>query len=131
MRVRVTSVLEADRRLVQCDSACGPLQVIWHAPDLPSTGDHDVELDVPATLTWGAEIWRAADGRRDGIGRRDGVGRPILTGTLADLDELGLATVELREGLLVVETRGDPPLGLVGEVIELHPPAITAHPYEL
>lgn len=126
MRVRVERVIDARRKVLQCSTPVGSLPLVWEQQPLPSGGDYDVELDVPAILEWGREIWRVSDGRPT-----DGSERPLIVGTVVGFDELGVAEIELREGLLLIETLGEPPLGTVGEAVEFRPPEIHAHPYDL
>jgi hypothetical protein len=126
VRVHVEHIVDARRRIVACATALGPLQVVWEGDSLPDQGDHDVELDVPSILEWGYEIWRAGDEHPPGD-----ADRTVLTGTMLGFDESGVAEIQLREGLLLVETLGEPPLGAVGGAVELRPPRIHAHPYEL
>lgn len=126
VRVHVEHIVDARRRIVACATALGPLQLIWEADPLPEAGDHDIELDIPSILEWGYEIWRAGDEQPPGD-----VDRPVLTGTLLGFDESGVAEIQVRGGLLLVETLGEPPLGAVGDTVELRPPRIHAHPYDL
>jgi len=124
VRVRVEEVLDAKGRTVACATPLGRLHLVWEADALPAPGDHDVELDVPSVLAWGSQIRTVDDGQPSGA---RGV---LLTGTLLGLDEHGTAEVEVREGRLLVETLGEPPLGAVGAVVQLRPPRVHAHPYE-
>lgn len=126
MRVHVERIVDARKKTVQCETPLGTLPIVWEGDPLPTSGLYDVELDVPSILEWGYEIWRTSDGPP-----ADARGLATLTGTLVGFDELGVAEIEVREGFLLVETLGDPPLGAVGDRVELRPPEIHAYPYDL
>lgn len=126
MRVRVEAVIDAARGIVRCATPLGVLSLVWDARPVPASGDHEVELEVPGVLTWGREITGTADG-----GTPDGPERSLVADTLLGLDGSGVAEIQLREGVLLVETFGEPPLGAVGGAVELRPPRIHAHPYQM
>lgn len=122
--VHVERLVDPRKATVAARTVLGPLVLHWKGEPAPASGAHDVELDVPDALEWGREIWRAADGvppHHPTRGQR-------LAGTLLGIDELGVATIDVAEGFLLVDTFGDPPLGTVGEVVELAPLDVHAHP---
>lgn len=124
MHVTVTRVVDPRKAIVETFSGLGRLELAWKGEPAPTGGSHDIELDVPAALEWGREIWRAADGVPEPPpprGQRFG-------GLLHGLDELGVATIRTREGFLLVDTLGDPPLGTVGELVELETLHLDAYP---
>ncbi|HSP03719.1 MAG TPA: hypothetical protein VLR27_09475 [Acidimicrobiales bacterium] len=126
MRIRVVGVTDAAGRVVECTTPVGRLHVVWESASLPSPGDHDVELDLPTVLEWGCEVWTATDREP-----AHDPGRPLLSGTLLGVDEAGVAEVRVPGGLLTVETSGEPPLGAIGEAVELQPPRVLAYPFDL
>jgi hypothetical protein len=126
MRVIVESVESEPLRRVRIGSHLGPLTVTWEG-ELPDPGTYDVELEVPDALEWGRRAWPAADAPEP-TGEQ-GVQR--LHGVLRDLDELGVATLELGPTTLLVDTEGDPPLGTVDQAVVLDVVSLQAYPYEL
>lgn len=126
MRVRVEKIVDERRRVLACASALGALHLVWEGEALPELGWHDVELDVPAILEWGREIGPAGD-----VGDAGGTDAPGLVGQLLSFDEAGMAEIRVKDGLLLVETLGEPPLGIVGQTVEVHAPSLHAHPYDL
>lgn len=124
MQVKVERVVDPRKGIVAVQTSLGPLRVVWEGEQAPTGGAHDVELDIPAILEWGREIWRASDGVPEDHPSR----AQRLSGKLLELDEVGVATIRVPDGHLLVETFGDPPLGTVGEEVELEPPAVHAFP---
>ena len=126
MRVIVESVESEPLRLVRAGSHLGPLTVTWEG-ELPQPGPHDVELEVPDAVEWGRRAWPAGDAPEP-TGEQ-GVQR--LHGVLRDLDELGVATLELGPTMLLVDTVGEPPLGTVDHAVIIDVVSLQAYPYEL
>ena len=124
MLVTVERVVDPRKGIVLARSAFGELRLRWQGGPPPSSGRHHIELDVPAILEWGREIWRAEDGEPD----RRPPGGQRLSGILVGLDELGVATIRTNDGYLLVETLGDPPLGTVDEAVELETLDLYAYP---
>lgn len=124
LQVTVLRVVDPRKGIVEVHGSPGRLQVVWEESPVPSDGDHHVELDVPDILEWGREIWAVAQGEPvppPPKGQR-------LRGRLLGLDEHDVATLRVGEGHLMVVTVGDPPLGTVGEEVELETLHLHAFP---
>lgn len=126
MQVTVERLVDPRKKIVTAVTGAGRLDLVWEGNEAPTSGEHSVELDVPAILEWGREIWRASDGVPDDHPSR----AQRITGTLEGLDELGVATIRVGDGYLLVETLGDPPLGTVGEQVSFETLDIHAFPVD-
>ena len=120
------SVESEPLRLVRTGSHLGTLTVTWEG-ELPEPGPHDVELEVPDALEWGRQAWPAADAPEP----TGEAGGQRLHGVLRDIDELGVATLELGPTTLLVDTVGEPPLGTVDHEVIIEVASLQAYPYSL
>lgn len=95
------------------------------ADPLPSGGVFDVELQVPGVLTWGrsVRIWDGADVAD--------VAGTTLRAVVHDIEHDGVLALVVADGLMFVEARGEPPLGVLGATVVLTVADLEAHPYEL
>ena len=122
--VTILRVLDPRKGIVEARCGLGRLKLAWQESPVPGEGDHYVELDVPDILEWGREIWPASAGEPvppPPKGQR-------IRGRLVGLDERDVATIRTVEGHLLVDTLGDPPLGTVGEDVELETLDLHAYP---
>jgi hypothetical protein len=126
VRIIVESVESEPLRLVRTNSHLGPLTVTWEG-ELPQPGPYDVELEVPDALEWGRRAWPADDAPEP----TDEQGVQRLHAVLREIDELGVATLELGPTTLLVDTEGEPPLGTVDHAVVLDVVSLQAYPYEL
>lgn len=124
MRVTVNRV-DPDG-LVEFSCSLGLGQGAWRGSQPAAEGPCDVELDIPATLIWGASIVTTDEPPSL---QRFHDGETVLICRVLQLDELGVLTVDAG-GLVLVETSGQPPAALHGNVrlvvprLEVHPTGI-------
>lgn len=75
----------------------------------------DVEVEVSGHIHW-MEILVARDLPGDLLPADDGV---LLQGVVEDVDQDGVLTLRIADAVVLVETTGEPPLGVVGEHVAM------------
>jgi hypothetical protein len=120
MRVFIRSVSRIDQRLfVEVDTPCGPCRGGWFG-DAPEIGtEHDVEWTLDEAFLWGGNIRVNSKGTPSPSIEvlRDNSFR--ICGVLEQLDDDGVAQIRLGDGLVMVETIGEPPPGEVPVTLDV------------
>lgn len=116
MRVTVIEAFSGDPQLfsIQASGVSGVGR--WRGMVLPSPGTaRNVELAVPGEIDW----------REVRVDERPG-GRPdvpddglLLQGVVEDCDQESVLTLRVAEGIVLIDTTGEPPLGVVGRHVTI------------
>ena len=112
--------LRFDEPLLPGDSVAFELEgterlATWRGPALATAGAPvDVELDLPGVIDW-RDIILISDGRDQGV-PVNGQGFE-LSGIVEDVDELGVTTIRVGGGLLLLDTAGEPSPSVVGATV--------------
>jgi hypothetical protein len=112
---------------VRFRSVGGEAVARWADADPPTGGTFAVEVDVPGALDW-TDIGLPA-GAEPGL-RQDG-DRTTITGTVEGLDELGVLTVRIPDGHVLLDTTGEAPTEIVGRTVRLTVPDLELSPYSV
>jgi len=97
---------------------------VW--PDAPAPGVVvDVELSVPGEVSWD-DVEVGAAGAR---GPAAATGLVVEAAVVFDVDEQDVATLRLPDGgIVLVDSVGEPPPGVVGRDVTLHLDRVLVHP---
>ena len=112
MRIKVLQRVAGNPAAWECETLLGRLRASWRGTEPPSVGEvYDVEIDPVGELLWGNHVTVDA--------RSQGMYGEALVGLVEDVDG---ETVILRvSGVVLLEIRGDPPLGIVGRKVLVRP----------
>lgn len=124
MRVMVVRALEGSAGWLVIKSPSVSGSVVWNGDALPLLGvEVDVELDAHDGVDWGviavdpparAIINPASDGL-------------TVDGLVEDFDQYGVLTLRLAGGLMLFDTAGDPPIGIVGRRVRMVVPNVALY----
>lgn len=121
MRVNISALNEAThgQTRVEFTSAVGNATAVWEGAPPVLGLTYDVELDVPGTLAWGAEL-RPTDAVEDAITMAGD--HVLVRGALLSLDDDGTVAFGVGGSVMLLETEGQPYSGarLEARVTELH-----------
>jgi hypothetical protein len=98
----------------------------WKSDQPPVPGVVDVEIDIPGEYLWDTEVRRVGEETSVGIAELDQGVRVV--GEVVDLDHLGILTLRINGSHIMVETLGEPPLGVVGGLVEVCAERIELYP---
>jgi hypothetical protein len=114
MRVNVQSV-EGCR--VSVVSSIGTVTGTWVGSSPALKQDYAVELDVQGVVPWEKINDAGPNGTPLAMERPDGL--VSLTGRVDEIDEDLVLQLWLGETSVMIDTAGDPPLGIVGRFVEV------------
>jgi hypothetical protein len=121
------AVTKSGERLV-LETPAGTIGGLWRGHGAVDLNDVlDVELELPRSHDW-SEIDCVRDDKPNLWGSRSD---PWLEGIALDVDELGVLTLDVAGAILLVDTTGDPPDGIVGERVRLRSVDLEFHPVGL
>ena len=96
---------------------------IWRGPALAVAGvPIDVELDL------GVSDWRDIVVHSGRVDEGPGTQGPRLSGIVEDVDELGVTTIRVGGGLLLLDTAGAPSASVVGATVSFPAASIELFP---
>lgn len=84
----------------------------WLGPAETAGAQVDVELQIRDEVDWKDVIVVSAAGEH---ADRD-VGL-VVRGVVDDVDQYGVLTLRVADGVVLIDTRGEPPLGVVGRTV--------------
>ena len=85
----------------------------WRGGPVPAPGVRpSVELEITAVVPW----TKIAVGETRGLTDPPD-GQLVLTGTVEDIDHQGVLILRVGNGVVLIDTSGEPPLGVVGQQI--------------
>jgi hypothetical protein len=114
MRVSIQSV---DGCRVAIVSAIGTARGTWVGPTPELEKDYHVELDVPGVVAWDS-IEDAGPNRMPSLTERlDGL--VSLRGRVDDIDEDLVLQLWLGSTSVMIDSVGEPPLGIVGRFVDV------------
>lgn len=83
----------------------------WHGAAPPAEGiGTEIELNVPSDVDW-SDISVGSESPAAGPCRSGGL---VVNGIVADVDQDGVLALDTGGGVVLVDTVGDPPVGIVG-----------------
>jgi len=127
VRVELIETLANGR--VRVRSPYGCFTAAW-STDTPAIGSaHDVELEVDDPLRWGHDI--ALDESRANTIVDDGPSRVHISARIHSVTEDGVLVLDIGGPSFMVDTIGDPPLGIVGCWVSLRSRHVTLWSYIL
>ncbi|GEA86041.1 MAG: hypothetical protein NVV70_14810 [Cellulomonas sp.] len=116
MRVVLQKVLGGDPPNVVVTAPGLSGDGLWRGDSPPVAGaEVDIELEVPRIIGW-TEIMVARDLPRD---VRPADGELLLQGIVEDVDQEGVLTLRIADEVVLIETVGEPPLGVVGQHVAM------------
>ena len=111
MRVALGEVAEGDPPTVVVTASGVSGTGLWRGEAPPTAvTEVDVELEVPGQIDW-TDIFVAPD-LPGGIAPADG--ELLLQGVVEGVDQDGILTLRIVHSIVLIETVGEPPVGLVG-----------------
>lgn len=126
MEVQVLEHL-ADGR-VRVRSSYGTFAARWHG-DLPQIGSQQrVEVDVHGVALWGEDIGFRDAGIREVVDDGD---RVRISGLVSDFGADDVVVLTLNGSPVMIDTDGEPPIGVVGRYVAVRVSNVTLYPYEL
>jgi len=116
MRVALSKVLGGDPPTVVVTAPGVSGGGLWRSETPPvATTEVDVELEVPGQIDW-TEILAVRDLPGHLVPADDEL---LLQGVVEDVDQEGVLTLRIADAVVLVETIGEPPLGVVGEHVAM------------
>lgn len=120
---------QTDDGLVTVRSAYGRFTGRWQGDEQPTAGSsHWVEVDVDDVPVWGDDI-RLLDAPTSELA--DDTGSVRVSGLVAEFGVDDVLVVDLNGSHLMIDTDGDPPLGVVGRYVTLQARDVSLFPYYL
>jgi hypothetical protein len=114
MRVNIRSV---DGCRVSVVSSIGTVTGTWVGASPGLKQDYEVELDVPGVVPWERINDAGSHGTPILLERPDGL--VSLTGRVDDIDEDLVLQLWLGETSVMIDSVGEPPLGIVGRFVDV------------
>jgi hypothetical protein len=114
MRVNVQSV---DGCCVSVVCSIGTVTGTWVGASPGLKQDYEVELDAPGVVPWDMINVAGPNGTPILLERPDGL--VSLTGRVDDIDEDLVLQLWLGETSVMIDTEGEPPLGIVGRFVDV------------
>jgi hypothetical protein len=113
---------------VKVDCGGGGFTARWHG-ELPAVGStHHVELDVGGVATWGTDIYFIDDT----VGSvADGDGCLLVSGLVTELGSDDVLVMDVGGTVVMIDTEGDPPLGVIGRHVTVQARDVTLYPYDI
>ena len=125
MRIVLRDPAVSTGDLVRFTVAGGWAIATWEGENPHPAGvEVDVELDLPDEVDWNRIVVGPMDGRIVEL-RESGL---VLRGVVVDLDELGVLSLSVGTGVVMVDTLGEPPLGVVGQTVALPVDRLAVYP---
>lgn len=117
MRITINEV-SPDGTVVQFAYDGGRADGVWLGPATPVPGEFEVDWQVPGRFYWGDDI-RVRDARRAVLflDARDEV-LPLI-GHVVAIDAAGMLTLGVGGEPITIATAGTPPIGIVGQTVEV------------
>jgi hypothetical protein len=126
MQVEIVDIVDGDRVVVK--SPYGALTGRWQG-DMPSVGwQQAVEVDVDGVVLWGQDI-RLSDVAVNEL--KDEGPFVRVSGRVTEFGADDVVVLDLGGTVLMVDTDGDPPLGIVDRYVTIQARAVTLYPYDL
>jgi hypothetical protein len=116
MRVTMIEAFAGDPQLfsIQASGVSGVGR--WRGTVLPSPGTaRNVELAVPGEVDWREVRVDERPGSRPDVPD----GGLLLQGVVEDCDQESVLTLRVAEGIVLIDTTGEPPLGVVGRHVTI------------
>ncbi|HEY8544139.1 MAG TPA: hypothetical protein VIL36_03795 [Acidimicrobiales bacterium] len=127
MQVEVIEVLDDGRVTVR--SAVGTFTAGWDG-DRPPVGSREaVELDVGGVALWGEDVRLVDDGSSSRI--EDDGSDIRLCGRIVEFGADDVLVVDVGGSPVMLDTDGDPPLGVTGRYVAVRARDVTLYPYNL
>lgn len=116
MRVVLSKVLGGDPPTVLVTAPGVSGGGLWRGETPPvAATEVDIELEVPGQIDW-MEILVARELPGHLLPAESEL---LLQGVVEDVDQDGVLTLRIADAVLLVETIGEPPLGVVGEHVAM------------
>jgi hypothetical protein len=110
-------------------SPAGDGLAIWKGDPVPDDGaEFDVEIELPGDYVWNREISLADEDSPTGFRHRSEANDVV--GEVVDFDADGTLTVRIGDSITMLDTTGDPPLGILGRKVEIRPHSVELYPYD-
>lgn len=113
MRITLRSPANHDGGCVPFDTDNGPGVARWRGTPQSTGNDLDVEFDIRDIVDW-AEV-TVEESRREALAIR--CDQMSISGTVLDVDENGLLALDLIGTVVLIDTSGEAPLGVVGQQV--------------
>lgn len=128
MRVRALTAVAAQGERLVAATPVGEIEGKWCGQGAVAAGDVlHVELELPRPRESSEILWLHAEGP---TGQMNHPGR-WLEGVAVDVDQEGVLTLDVGGTPVLVDTAGDPPLGVVGQRVRLLAEDMEFHPVGL
>lgn len=124
MRITIHEI-STDGTVVSFSHDSGRADGVWHGDTPPQLGSLDVEWAVPGRFWWEDDL-RVRPAQGGVIDLRDQ--QHPVTGKAVAYDDRGVLTLQIGDGLVLVETNGKAPRSLIGETVEVDSPLIEIFP---
>lgn len=125
MKITIDEITE-DGTVVRFTHDTGRADGIWRGERPPRPGPIDVEWAVPGRFWWQDDL-RVRPEQGGVVDLRDDA-HPV-TGRVVAMDEaMGVLTLQIGDGHVLVDTNGPAPAGLVGQTVEVDSPLIEIFP---
>lgn len=125
----IIKILAADNELgnVRVAMLGAELTARWRGGEPPSIGERHAEFDC-RPMSWSdVRLVREASHRDEAVSAPDGVFRAEVL----DVDHDGVTRLRTQDVEYLVDTVGDPPIGIVGAMIDFSIDGVEIYPYDV
>ncbi|WP_371792006.1 hypothetical protein OG285_22380 [Streptomyces sp. NBC_01471] len=128
MRIEVVGILDLECRSVEFRGPDGAAWGIWGERDVPGSGFHDVEIDVPEEV----EKWTLEEGATTKIhGINTQCNGVTVVGRVESVGEDAVIAIKVGLDIILIEMASNDSIPEAGSVISFNTPQIYLHPYHL
>jgi hypothetical protein len=111
---------------VKCTLCGREITAGWISDTPPTKGRVSVEIDIPGEFNWGPEVSLTPESDETCIEMHGD--HVSITGRVIDFDELNVLTIVTAGSPVMIDTIGEPPLGIVGRKVLVRAPKIDFYP---